>query len=77
MISLRVDGSSESILIKFKAYCQQRGIVIKYTILYLYKENSLIERGWKILIIMKDSLLIDSGLYNTFWAETIETANYL
>lgn len=26
---------------------------------------------------MKDSMLIDSGLPNNFWAETMETANYL
>lgn len=26
---------------------------------------------------MKDSMLIDIGLFNSFWAKAIETANYL
>lgn len=29
------------------------------------------------MVTMKDSLLIDSGLLNNFWAEAMETANYL
>lgn len=30
-----------------------------------------------MIVTMKDSMLIDSGLSNGFWAKAMETANYL
>lgn len=77
MKALRGNGRGEFILIKLKAYGQQYSIAIKYTTPYLHKENGLAKKGQKILIIMKDSLLIDSNLSHNFWAKTMETANYL
>lgn len=44
---------------------------------YIYKENSIAKRCWRILAMMKDSLLIDSGLPVNFQAEAIDTSNYL
>lgn len=73
---LRVDKNSKFILIKLKTYYQKYDIAIKYTTAYLYKEHSFVERKWKTLVIIKDSLLIDSGLPNNFWAKAIKTANY-
>lgn len=32
---------------------------------------------WRTIVTMKDSMLIDSRLPNGFWAEVMETANYL
>lgn len=66
MKALRVDRGGKSISIKLKIYCQKYNIVIKYTTLYLYKKNSFIKRRKKILVIMKDSLLINSSLLNKF-----------
>ena len=43
----------------------------------MHGENGLVERGWRTIVTMKDSMLIDSGLPNDFWAKVIETANYL
>ncbi len=43
----------------------------------MHKENGLAERGWRTLVTMKDSILIDSGLPNGFWTKAIKTANYL
>lgn len=54
MKTLRTNRKGKFILIKLMTYCQQRDIDIKYTILYFYKENSLVERRWKILVIIKD-----------------------
>lgn len=42
----------------------------------MHKENGLAKQGWRIIVIMKDSILIDNGLSNRFWAETMKTANY-
>lgn len=43
----------------------------------MYEENGLAEQEWCTLVTMKDAMLIVSGLPNGFWAEAIETANYL
>lgn len=42
----------------------------------MHEENGLVERGWRTIATMKDSLLIDNGLLLEFWTETIGTANY-
>ena len=43
----------------------------------MHEENGFAERGWRTNMTMKDSMLIDNGLPNGFWAEAMETANYL
>ena len=77
MKALRADGGGEFISTKLKEFCETQGINIKYATPYLHEENGLAERGWRTLVTMKDSLLIDSGLPNDFWAEAMETSNYL
>ena len=42
-----------------------------------HEENGIVEQCWRTLAQMKDSFLIDSGLPTQFWAEAIDTANYL
>ena len=74
---LRADDRGEFISHKLRRFWEKRGISIKHTALYMYKENRLAKRGWRTILTMKDSMLIDSGLLNGFWAETMETANYL
>lgn len=71
------DGEEEFISIKFRVFCKNRGIALKYAAPYMHKENGLVERGWQTIVIIKDSLLLDSGLPLDFWAEAIDTANYL
>lgn len=44
---------------------------------YMHEKNGPAERGWRTVVTMKDSLLIDSGLHLEFWAEAMDTANYL
>ena len=74
---LRADGGGEFISHKLRTFCEKRGILIKYAAPYVHEENGLAERGWRTIVTMKDSMLIDSGLPNGFWAEAMETANYL
>ena len=74
---LRADGGGEFISAKLRTFCERRGIAIKYAAPYMHEENGLAERGWRTIVTMKDSMLIDSGLPNGFWAEAMETANYL
>lgn len=74
---LRADGGGEFISAKLKDFCDKKGITIKYAAPYMHEENGIAERGWKTIVMMKDSLLINSGLPLNFWAEAMETANYL
>ena len=77
MKTLRADSGGEFISIKLWQFCKKRGIAIKYAAPYVHKENNIAKRGWRTIVTMKDSLLIDSGLPNYFWAKAMETANYL
>lgn len=42
----------------------------------MHKENKITKWGWRTLVIMKDLMMINSGLPNNFWMKVIETANY-
>lgn len=74
---LQADGGRKFISAKLKFFCEKQGIVIKYAAPYMYKKNVLAEREWHTIIMMKDLMLIDSSLPNIFWAEEMETTNYL
>lgn len=74
---LRADGGGEFISIKLRSFCEKRGIAERYAASYVQEENGLAERGWQTILTMKDLILIDSGLPNGFWAEAMETTNYL
>lgn len=77
MKALCADGGGEFISTKLKEFCDKKGITIKYAAPYMHEENGLAERGWRTIVTMKDSLLVDSGLPLEFWAEAMDTANYL
>lgn len=62
---------------KLKDFCDKKGITIMYAAPYMPEENGVAERGWRTIVTMKDSLLINSGLPLEFWAEVMDTANYL
>lgn len=70
-------GGGEFISVKLKNICNKKSITIKYTVPYIFKENGFVERGQRIIMIMKNLLLIDSNLLLEFWAETIDKTNYL
>lgn len=74
---LQVEDGGEFIFNKLRFVCKKQGITIRYITSYVYKENEFIERDERIIVIMKDLILIDSGLSDNFWVETMETANYL
>lgn len=54
-----------------------KDITIKYIAPYIYEQNRLVIRGFKMIIIVKDLLLVDNGFFLKFWGETIDTINYL
>lgn len=74
---LRADEGGEFVSTKLKDICEQKGIAIKYAAPYMHDENKMAKRGWKTVVTMKDSLLVDSGLPLKFWAKAMDTANYI
>lgn len=74
---LQADSGGEFISVKVWLFCKKRDIVLRYIAPYVYEQNRTAEQIWLTIIIMKDSIFIDSDLPKGFWAETIETVNYL
>lgn len=77
MKTLCINEKGEFISAKLKDFCYKKKIIIKYIAPYIHEENGLAERGWKTIIIMNDFLLVNSRLPFNFWAEAMDTANYL
>lgn len=71
------DKRRKFLFIKLRFFCKKRCIALKYTILYIYKENSLLENMWQIIVLMKKSLLFVSQLPLDFWVKAINITNYL
>lgn len=74
---LHADGGGEFVSTKLKNIYEQKRIAIKYAVLYMHEKNGMAKRGWKIVMTMKDFLLVDSGLSLEFWAEAMDIANYI
>lgn len=68
----RADGGEKFILYKFQMFYEKRSILIKYGAPYMYKKNRLAKQRWRIIITIKDSMLINSGLSNGFFAKVME-----
>ena len=69
-------GGAKFISTALNSFWNEKGINSSYTALYIHEENGIVERCWRILAIIKDLLLIDSGLLVNFWVEIIDTSNY-
>lgn len=72
-----MDDGGKFISVKFRLFCKKQGITIRYAALYMHEENDIAKRNWHTIMMIKDFMLIDSGLLNRFWAEAIKTTNYL
>ena len=74
---LKPDSERKVRLYKLWTFDKKKGILIKYIALYVNKENGLAKQKWHIIVTIMDLILIDNRLPNRFWAEAMETANYL
>lgn len=74
---LQTDGKRKFISKKLRFFYKKRNIAIRYATLYIHEKNGLAKQGWRIIMTMKDLMLIHSSFLNNFWVEAIETANYL
>lgn len=74
---LETNSGREFISITFQTFYLEQKIRIGYTILYIYKENGIKKQCWKILIYIKDLLLIENRLSNSFQTKIMNITNYL
>lgn len=63
---LRIDGDGDFILIKNWLFYKKKSLAIKYAIPYIYKKNKLAKQKLYTIVIIKDLMLIDSRLQNSF-----------
>lgn len=73
---LQADSRKEFIFVKLRNFCKKREITIKYMAPYMHEKNEFAKQGWKIIVIMKNTMLIDNRLSNNFWAKAMEITNY-
>ncbi|KAL1189499.1 Retrovirus-related Pol polyprotein from transposon TNT 1-94 [Cardamine amara subsp. amara] len=71
---LRTDNGLEFCNQHFNNYCKERGIIRHQTCAYTPQQNDVAERMNRTIMEKVRSMLSDSGLPKTFWAEATNTA---
>lgn len=66
MKMLGADGGGKFISAKLQLFYKKRSIGIKYAAPYIHEKNGFAKRGWRTIVTMKDSMLIDSKVLNGF-----------
>ena len=73
----RSDRGKEYLCEKFQSYLRKEGICFQCTVGYAPEQNGIAERMNRTLVEACRSMLSESGLPKTLWAEAIDTANYV
>ena len=73
----RSDNGTEFKNKELDAFCVKKGIVRQYSIPRTPEQNGVVERKNRTLIEAARTMLADSGLPLTFWAEAVNTACYV
>ena len=74
---LQSDNGGEYSSLEFNEYLKKRGITRRLTVPYNPEQNGTAERKNRILLDTARCLLLDSKLPQSFWAEAVNTANYI
>ena len=74
---LRTDNGGEYTSIEFESYLKKEGIEHQYTIPKTPEQNGVAERMNRTLVETVRTMLADSKLPHSFWAEALSTAAYL
>lgn len=74
---LQSDNGKEYVARDFTNYLKSRGIARRLTIPYNPEQNGVAERKNRTLQEMARCILMESGLPPSFWAEAVNTANYI
>ncbi|WRX13419.1 Integrase [Theobroma cacao] len=74
---LKSDNGTEFTGAEFEKYLQHFGITHQLTVPYSPQQNEISERKNRTLLEMARCLLFQKKLPKTFWAEVVNTANYI
>ena len=74
---LRSDNGSEYINQHLDSFCKSKGIKHETSLRYTPEQNGAAERLNRTLLEKVRSMLADSGLSKSLWAEALATANYV
>lgn len=75
--TVRSDRGGEYIGGDVQQWLRQEGIQAQFTAPYTPQQNGVAERKNRTLIEMSRCMLEDAGMDKTFWAEAVNTSNYL
>ena len=74
---LQSDNGGEYTGGEFDAYLKSKGITRRLTVPYNTEQNGVAERKNRTLLETARCLLLDARLPDSFWAEAVNTANYV
>lgn len=77
MKGFTLDQGSQFFNSLFKAYCEERGIILHDSEAYTPEENGVAERSNKTINNKARTLLAESNLPQKFWYAAIETAVFM
>ena len=75
--TLQTDNGTEYTGNEFDKYLKEKGITRRLTVPNNPEQNGVAERKNRTLLDTARCLLLESKLPHTFWAEAVNTANYL
>lgn len=74
---LQSDNGLEYVNRSFNELLERHGMSRRLTVPYNPQQNGVAERKNRTLLDLARCLLLENGLPSSFWAEAVETANYL
>lgn len=74
---IQSDNGREYMSNEFSSYLKNRGIGQRLTVLHNPEQNGTAERKNRTLLETTRCLLIEANLSESFWAEAVNTANYI
>ena len=75
--SIRSDHGTEFENFEFLTFCREHGIDHNFSAPYTPQQNGVVERKNRTLEDMVRTMLISSGLSQSFWVEAVSTACYI
>ena len=77
IVSIRSDHGRELNQLSFNFFCEKYGITHNFSAPRKPQQNGVVERKNRTLEEMARTMLIKNGVAKHYWAEAVNTANYV
>lgn len=74
---LRTDGAGELTSTAFNDFCSDKGIIKQVTVPYSSQMSGVAENKHQVLQFQARTMLLQAQLNTHYWAEAVQTANYI